>query len=175
VPASKRGARCGVPKPVSASCRPRGPVFHRRAREERHEAVPQHIQELMQRGRAQPPALRDNLGVRARQHAGRAGQSHQPDRQFRPFAARIDVQDVGRRIDQAGGRTEPDHFGRIVRPPRPGQHPHRGIETKPSRRRRQFGQHGTGFHARCPGAGGAAGEVRARRVGRRFVVTPVTI
>ena len=46
--------------------RARRPVLHRRTREERHEAMAEHVEELMQGRRATAPRLRDDLGIGAR-------------------------------------------------------------------------------------------------------------
>ena len=112
--------------------RARGPVLDAAAGEERDEPVRQHVQEVVQRGRAAAQRLRDHLGVVARQHAGGTGQAHQPDGHLgQAIALLAHLEHIGRRIDQAGRRAEPHGLGRILRPPRPGQYAHRGIEAKP--------------------------------------------
>ncbi len=127
---------------------PGGAIFHRCPGKERDEAVTQQIEELMQRGRSVAAGLGDDLGIGARQDAGRAGQPHQADRQLRLRTAGVDLQDIRGRIDRAGGCAEPHDLGRVGRAPGTGQDPNGCVKSKAPGRCRQPGQHGAGLHAR---------------------------
>ena len=103
----------------------------------------------MQRRGPVAPRLRNDLGIGARQHPRRPGET----RSARPSARAADPAHPPPRYPPADNTrpargAKPHHLGRISRAPGPGQHPDRGIEPEPPRRRRQPGQHGARPHAR---------------------------